>query len=103
MKETKTFKKELYDRHNELIVYGASVYGELAYYALQKIGIMPSYFCDQAINQDQYFGVNVIRPEEMVNHKNRRLGQTTSQYLTQHLRDSPYRKDSDIQLPLTVV
>ena len=80
MKETKTFKKELYDRHNELIVYGASVYGELAYYALQKIGIMPSYFCDQAINQDQYFGVNVIRPEEMVNHKNAAVIIASSDY-----------------------
>lgn len=68
-KKTKTFKKDLYNNLNELIIYGASVYGELAYYALQKIGIVPSFFCDRAINQKQYFGINVIRPEDMAEHK----------------------------------
>lgn len=69
MKKTKTFKEDVYDRKKELIIYGASVYGELAYYALKRIGISPSYFCDRAIDQEQYFGIPVIRPAEMVTHR----------------------------------
>lgn len=80
MKETKTFKKELYDRQDELIVYGASVHGELAYYALQKLGIVPSYFCDRAIEQDEYFGVKVIRPEDMTYHKEAAIIIASSDY-----------------------
>lgn len=80
MKETKTFKKECYCSQNELIIYGASVYGELAYYALRKIGIIPTYFCDRAINQEEYFGVKVIRPSEMVSHKDAAVIIASSDY-----------------------
>lgn len=105
MKETKTFKKELYDNQNELIVYGASVYGELAYYALQKIGIAPSYFCDQAINQDQYFGVNVIRPLEMIHHKNAAVIIASSDYfheIRRQLKEIGCRNLYDMEYLLNV-
>lgn len=67
---TKPFTEEFYDKADELIVYGASVYGEIAFYTLRALGIMPDYFCDRAIDKDSYFGVKVIRPQELDIHKN---------------------------------
>lgn len=105
MKETKTFKKECYCSQNELIIYGASVYGELAYYALRKIGIIPTYFCDRAINQEEYFGVKVIRPSEMANHKDAAVIIASSDYfheIKRQLRQSGCQNLYDMEYLLSV-
>lgn len=47
-----------------VIIYGASVYGELAYYALAELGITPDYFCDRA-RTGKYFGIEIIHPEKL--------------------------------------
>ena len=66
---TKLFTENTYDKTSELIVYGASVYGEIAFYTLRALGIRPDYFCDRAIDKDYYFDVKVIRPHELNYHK----------------------------------
>lgn len=67
---TKPFTENIYDKTSELIVYGASVYGEIAFYTLQTLGITPDFFCDRAIEKDYYFDVKVIKPHELNLHKN---------------------------------
>lgn len=66
---TRLFTEDIYDKNKELIIYGASVYGEIAFYTLQALGITPDFFCDRAIEKDYYFNVKVIRPHELDFHK----------------------------------
>lgn len=69
MKSTKSFTLKQYDAKKTLIIYGASVWGEIAFYALKQIGISPDYFCDRGIQSDEYLGIPVIRPQDMEVHK----------------------------------
>lgn len=77
---TKPFTEQVYDKNEELIVYGASVYGEIAFYTLQTLGIIPDFFCDRAIDKNNYFGVKVIRPHELSLHKNAMIIIASSDY-----------------------
>jgi organic radical activating enzyme len=52
-----------------LIIYGASVWGELAYRALETLDIKPLYFCDRSAIGKTKFGVPVIDPKELNKHK----------------------------------
>ena len=69
MKYTKVFSKDAFAQGDELIIYGASVYGEIAFHALKKIGITPTYYCDRSINQDEYLGIKVISPDDVDSHR----------------------------------
>lgn len=77
---TKSFTEKIYDMNRELIVYGASVYGEIAFYTLRALGITPDYFCDRAIDKDSYFGVKVIKPHELNEHKDAMIIIASSDY-----------------------
>lgn len=70
MVQTKSFEKNDYDVNKKIIIYGASVYGELAYKGLELLNIIPDYFCDRARarQSDGYMGVPVIAPEELENY-----------------------------------
>lgn len=65
MKNTEPFNKEKYNPDKKLVVYGASVYGELAKAALEQMGILPDYFCDKSKKRKEYFSIPVITPEEL--------------------------------------
>ena len=77
---TSSFTENSYDKTSELIVYGASVYGEIAFYTLQTLGIKPDFFCDRAIEKDYYFDVKVIRPYELNLHKDAMIIIASSDY-----------------------
>ena len=62
MKKIKSFNKDNYNIKEPIIIYGASVYGEIAYFALKALGVIPDYFCDRAAKDKEYFGVKVIKP-----------------------------------------
>lgn len=66
IKVTKSFDVKKYDNKKKIIVYGASSYGELAFYMLKKCGIIPNYFCDRSVTVEKFFGVKVIRPKDVV-------------------------------------
>ena len=70
MDKTVSFNKERYIKSEPIIIYGASVYGELAYIALSQMGLKPEYYCDRSKDIKEYFGVKVICPEELNNKKN---------------------------------
>ena len=70
MGETVSFNKSNYDYNEPVIVYGASVYGEIAYYALEEMGIKPSYFCDRAYQKQTYFEIPVIRLNDLKTMQN---------------------------------
>ncbi len=65
MKKIKSFTKDNYNKEEPIIIYGASVYGEIAYYALKEMGILPDYYCDQAKEKQFYFDIPVIRLENL--------------------------------------
>ena len=65
MKETKPFRINNYVTDQKIIIYGASVYGELAYRGLEAIGITPDYFCDQSRERKVYCGIQVISPKQL--------------------------------------
>lgn len=66
MGKTKSFTKENDDHKRPIIVYGASVYGEIAFYALRALDIQPDYFCDQAQEKHNYYGIPVIHPDKLM-------------------------------------
>ncbi len=66
MKMTKSFEAEDYSTSKKLIIYGASVYGELAFRGLELMHIRPDLFCDRAFDRDaSYMGIPVIDPEDL--------------------------------------
>ncbi len=58
-----SFTKDTYNKDEPIIIYGASVYGELAYLALERLGLTPTYFCDRSKSKKEYFGIGVINPD----------------------------------------
>lgn len=62
---TKAYNICSHNKDNKLIVYGASVYGEIAFWSLKEIGVTPDYFCDKSIERKKYFGIEVIHPDEL--------------------------------------
>ena len=69
MKNIGSFTKVCYNKKEPVIIYGASVYGEIAYFALKFMGITPDFFCDRATKDEEYFGVKVIKPSMLVDKK----------------------------------
>lgn len=67
MGKTSSFTKSNYNHNSPIIIYGASVYGELAYYALKEIDIQPDYFCDQTHEKKDYYGISIIHPDDLDN------------------------------------
>lgn len=47
-----------------IIIYGASVCGELAYLALQRLGLSPRYYCDRH-REGACFGVEIMSPHRL--------------------------------------
>lgn len=66
MKPIKSFNKVCYNKEEPVIIYGASVYGEIAYFALKSLGIEPEFFCDRFTKDDKYFSVKVIKPGMLI-------------------------------------
>lgn len=62
MSKTISFNINTYVKDEPIIIYGASVYGELAYVALKKLGLFPDYYCDKSESRNEYFGIDVIQP-----------------------------------------
>lgn len=65
MIKTNSFKKNNYHSGSPIVIYGASVYGEIAYYALREINIQPDYFCDQINDKQNYYGIPIIHPDDL--------------------------------------
>lgn len=69
MKKTVSFHRETYIKNEPIIIYGASVYGELAQIALKQMGYRPDYYCDRSKYRKEYFGVEVIDLERLKEFK----------------------------------
>ena len=54
---------------DRIIIYGAGRYGELALRGLQALGIEPYAFADQSLVGQDYFGVRVISPDDLINYR----------------------------------
>lgn len=52
----------------KIIIYGASVYGELALRGLETVGLTPFCFADRARSGQEYLGYPVIEPEKLREH-----------------------------------
>lgn len=63
------FTLECLKENQQIIIYGASVYGELALKGLETLGLSPLCFADRARKGQEYFGYPVISPEELVKHR----------------------------------
>lgn len=63
------FSKENLKENQKVIIYGASVYGELALRGLEAMGITPLCFVDRARHGKEYLGYSVISPQKLHEHK----------------------------------
>lgn len=70
MSKTISFSQSTYIENEPIIVYGASVYGELAYVALRQESLTPDYYCDKSKARKEYFGIEVKSPEELDDFRN---------------------------------
>nr|WP_297274195.1 radical SAM protein [uncultured Agathobaculum sp.] len=59
------FDSEQFPRDEMVILYGAAMYGELAFHALQELGIPVFSFCDRVQAGKQFCGLPVMSPEEL--------------------------------------
>lgn len=69
MSSTVAFSQKTCIKEEPIIVYGASVYGELAYVALKQMGYKPDYYCDRSKYREEYLGIKVIKPEVLAEMK----------------------------------
>ncbi len=69
MNTTVDFYPDLLKEGQKIIIYGASVYGELAYRLLECAQLRPDYYCDRLVT-GAYMGVPVIKPSELEEYKN---------------------------------
>lgn len=69
MSHTISFSNQTYIKNEPIIIYGASVYGELAYVSLKQMGWIPDFYCDKSRKRKEYFGTKVISPEELEGFK----------------------------------
>lgn len=69
MNDTISFSNKTCIEGEPIIIYGASVYGELAYVALKQMGRIPDFYCDKSRERKEYFGIKVICPEELEGFK----------------------------------
>lgn len=94
MKSIQSFRRDTYDKNECVIIYGASVYGELAFIALKSLGITPDYFCDRAAKSDMYFGVSVIHPDALAAHLHANIIIASADYFAE-IRDDLLRRGCD--------
>lgn len=63
------FTEKSLQEGQKIIIYGASVYGELALRGLELLGLAPAAFADRARAGKEYFGYPVIAPSELERHR----------------------------------
>ena len=61
--------KNVLEENDRIIIYGASVYGELALRGLELFGKRPICFADRARAGQNYLGYPVIKPNELIEHR----------------------------------
>lgn len=67
----------------QIVIYGAGVYGELCLRALEQAGICVYAFADRRTDLDEYFGKKVIRPEEIKTIENVSVLIASKEYIKQ--------------------
>ncbi|MCR4657564.1 MAG: radical SAM protein, partial [Lachnospiraceae bacterium] len=70
MRLTKSFTKSDYSSVDNVIIYGAGRYGELAYWGCKALGVDPYCFADQNNAGKEYLSLNTILPENICKIKN---------------------------------
>lgn len=65
---TKPFNKETINTEKPIIIYGASVYGELAFLALDALELKAHCFCDRS-RKGRYLGIPIIEPNRLLDYK----------------------------------
>jgi len=69
MRQTESFRKEKIEGDQKILIYGAAVYGEIALRGLEILGLKPECFIDRGHAGEEYFGLNIISPNELNNYK----------------------------------
>lgn len=63
------FTKDCVEYQKKIIIYGASVYGELALRGLEYLGLEPFCYADRALYGKDYFGYPVLQPCELIKYR----------------------------------
>lgn len=69
MRVTDSFTLDKYDENRKIIIYGAGRYGELAYWGLNAVGLLPDLFIDKSLAGNTFLNIPVIGPEDISSHK----------------------------------
>ena len=65
MKRTKDFDLKNINNNARIIIYGAGRYGELAYWGLKSLGIIPDFFMDKNKEGGRLCEIEIISPERI--------------------------------------
>lgn len=67
-KSTTDFHVEEKRKDQKIIIYGASVYGELAYWLLHEANMKPDLYCDRVV-KGCFMSIPVIEPENLFSYR----------------------------------
>lgn len=66
----KEFTKECVQKKDQIILYGAAMYGEIVLNALKQMGLNATVFCDRVQAGTSFCGLPVIAPNQLYQYKN---------------------------------
>ena len=70
MRSIRAFRADELKNGQNIIIYGAGRYGELALRGLESIGLAPVFFIDADTSRDEYLGYDIHSPEDAKEYKN---------------------------------
>ena len=65
--------REQFEKDDEVIIYGAGLWGEIAYYGMELLDIPVSYFCDRMLKDTKKYEKNVYGIEKLEYAANKKL------------------------------
>lgn len=101
--------REQFEKDDEVIIYGAGLWGEIAYYGMELLDIPVSYFCDRMLKGTKKCEKNVYGIEKLEYAANKKIVIASQNYfkeMVDHLKDIGYEECYNIStffdLPLDV-
>ena len=69
MRQTESFQIEKVTENQKILIYGAAIYGEIALRGLEILGLRADYFVDREYVGEEYLGLSIISPDELIYYK----------------------------------
>lgn len=92
--------KEQYEIGDEFIIYGAGLWGEIAYYGMELLAIPVAYFCDRMLDGTKKCGKDVYGLEKLEYDEHKKIVIASQNYfkeMVEYLENIGYKECYDIR------